>query len=349
MPRPPKPSLYAREGVWHYRFTCAGERQRGSTGQRDHGRAEKVLARIWYEAHQKAGRALPGAGPVARLDLADIYGLWIARLELESGERNHRYVERHKQAIKLALRKLSRPGDVTNERWQAAMRELKDEGSGWRTLQIATYSLRLLCRFAVSIKAMHTAPELSPPPPRFIARGQAPRRSLTESERDRMLKALVENGDDRAARIWTVMAYTGLRRGELERLTTRWIDPKAKTLRVPATAAKSGEEEEVPLHETARKAIRAEAKARKVRAGDPVFGKNDIRRAFRRALKRSKVDPHALTVYHSARHTFGTLLAHAARGDVSAVMAGGRWRSLSMAQRYVHASAERARAAMKRL
>jgi integrase len=121
-------------------------------------------------------------------------------------------------------------------------------------------------------------------------------------------------------------------------------------LRVPAGDAKSAEAEEIALHPKARSAIRAEAADRGVvDQAVPVFGAFDLRRAWRKALAASGIDPTGVTTHHSARHTFGSLVAESSGGDVSAVLAAGRWRSLSVAQRYVHASAERGRAAIRKL
>jgi integrase len=72
------------------------------------------------------------------------------------------------------------------------------------------------------------------------------------------------NGDARAARIWTVMAYAGLRRGEAARLTLRALDRHAGVLHV---FGKSGEHETVPLHPEVSRAVRAEAAANGVRTG----------------------------------------------------------------------------------
>lgn len=230
------------------------------------------------------------------------------------------------------------------------MRKLHEAGLSWASLRHVTITLRHLLRFAVTLGAVASAPELKPPPNRLINREQAPRRALSEGERDRVLRAMVANGDARAARAWTAMAYSGLRRGELARLTLRWLDAQAGVLRIEAGAAKSGEHEQVALHPEVARAVRAEAAANGIRDRDvPVFGGFDLRKAWKRALARARVDAHGLTAHHSARHTFGTILAQLAKGDVTAVQAGGRWRSLAMVQRYVHADAARARAAIRRM
>jgi integrase len=350
MGRPAKPSLYVRDGVWHYRFTAHGQRFRGSTGERDRGRAANFLAARWYEEHRGAKKAAPG--PLAGLDLADLAGLWLAELELQAGEHGPQFVKRHKLDTRYILKHFTHAQSVTDAAWQNAMRALHADGLSWRSLQHATVTLRHLMRFAAESGAIAAAPELRPPKNRLVTKTERKRRALTESERDRVIVALRRNGDDRPARAWTAMAYSGLRKGELARLTLRWLDVGAGVLRIPASAAKSGEDEEVLLHPKVRQAVRAEAAERGIKPDQrdvPVFGGFDIRKAWKRALVRAKVDATGLTAHHSARHTFGTLLAQYARGDVTAVQAGGRWRSLAMVQRYVHANVARAREAMRRL
>jgi integrase len=350
VPRPAKPSLFLRAGVWHYRFTAQGRRFRGSTGERDRGRAASFLAGKWYEAHKGARR--PPGGPLTGLDLADLAALWLAQLEKHAAERGPQYVARHRLDVRYLVERFQRAQDVTKDSWEAAARELHAGGLSWRSLQHATVTLRHLLRFAAEVGAIAAVPEIRPPSNKLAEKEAAPRRALSESERDRVLQAMRANGNHRAARAWQVMAYSGLRRGELMRLTLRWMDVQAEVLRIPAGAAKSGEEETIPLLPQVRQAVRAEAAARAIKPKDldvPVFGRFDLRKAWRKALARARIPAHGLTTHHSARHTFGTLVAQLSRGDVTAVKAAGRWRSLAMVQRYVHASAARARAAMRRL
>lgn len=340
--RPAKPVLEQRGGVWHYRFTVKGHRVRGTTGERDRGRAESYLAARWYEEHQRA-RVPVAAGLGVGLDLRQLAGMWLAQLERHADERNPQFVKRHRLDVRYLLGVFRLPGDATDATWQTGMRKLHEEGLSWASLRHATVTLRGLLRFGASIGAIGAEPALRPPPNRLITKEAAPRRALSDTERDRVLKAL-RRISPRAARAWTAMAYSGLRRGELARLTLRDVDLRAGVIHV---LGKSGHRESVALHPEARKAILAEAsgKAR----GAPVFGRFDIRKAWRKALARSRVDAHGLTAHHSARHTFGTLVAQESRGDVPAVQAALRHRSLAMVQKYVHANAARARAAIRRL
>lgn len=348
MPRPSKPSLELRGGIYRYVFTLQGRRFRGTTGERDRGRAESYLAARWFEEHQRAH--LPVAsGPGVGLDLRTLAGMWLATLERKHAPR---YVKRHRLDVRYLLGIFRLPADATDEAWKVAMDDLHEKGLAWSSVRHATVTLRALLRFCHSVGALAVVPEIKPPTNKIIRRTEAKRGALTEAERDRLLRSMRANGHDRAARIWQAMAFSGLRKGELARLTLRWLDVQADVIRIPADAAKSGEDECIPIHPKVRQAVRAEAAVRGYGAKDrdrPVFGGFDVRKAWAKALVRAKIDVPGLTAHHTARHTFGTIVAQLARGDVTAVQAAGRWRSLSMVARYVHADAERARAAMRRL
>lgn len=346
MARNTEPKVKLRGDTYYFSFTVKGHRFRGTTGERDHGRAQSVLAAKWYE--ETRGTRQAAGGPLARMSLAELAGQWLAEVEARGQEHGPQYVARHKLDVGYILRHFAAASDVTNDAWQTAMRALNADGLSWRSLQHATVTLRHLMRFAAGVGAIGSVPELKPPANKLVAKNAAPRRALTDVERDRVLKALCALGHTRAARIWLVMAYTGLRKSELAKLSLRWIEPGPGLIRVPATAAKSGEEETIPLLPLVRQAVRAEAGKLKDR-DKPVFGGFDMRKSWRAALTRAKVDNYGLTPHHSARHTFGTLVAQLSGGDVTAVQAAGRWRSLAMVAKYVHANAARARAAMKRL
>lgn len=355
MPPRSTPRLFRRSDCasWHYGFRVAGRRVRGCTGEADRGAAERRLAAIWAAAHARSG-VQPAQR--AELDLTQVAALWLAQAEERASEKNPRYVERHEQDIRHLLRVFREPGEITTDAWARACRAWRAQGMSPRSLQHLTTTARHVLRHARAVGALDgDPPSLEAPSGRAVAKAARRRRALSREERDALLESMRKNGDLRAARIWTVLAYTGLRRGEAARLAPDWCSSggpagSERTLTIPAGAAKSGEEEQIPLHPAAWAAI--EEEMRELPRGDsrqPVFGGFDLRKAFARACAAAGIDRRGLTAHHAARHTFGTLLAEVSRGDVSAVLAGGRWRSLSIAQRYVHASAERARVAVRRL
>jgi integrase len=326
-------------------FTAAGQRERGSTGERDRGRAEAYLAARWFEAHRKA-RIPVATGPGARLDLKQIAALWLAQLEERASERNPDYVNRHKLDVRYILGVFKLAQDATDDAWQAAMRKLHEDGLAWSSLRHATITLRHLLRFAASIGAL---PGAGPAPADESAHrarrgtaagalgaGARPRVARDEGERRRPRAAHLDgDGVRRAAPRRGPPTDAALARPAREGAPRLRQERRARDRRAPPAGAA---------------AVLAEAAARGVKdRGAPVFGGFDLRKAWKRALTRAKVDAHGLTAHHSARHTFGTLVAQESRGDVTAVQAALRHRSLAMSAKYVHASAARARAVIRRL
>src|SRR5207302_116836 len=79
--------------------------------------------------------------------------------------------------------------------------------------------------------------------------------------------------------------FTLMRRGEMFALTQRWIDRRAKLIRIPAAHSKSGEDETIPLHPRALKALTGQARARgTVSLDDPIFGEINVRPAYEKPL-----------------------------------------------------------------
>jgi integrase len=186
-------------------------------------------------------------------------------------------------------------------------------------------------------------------------------RPMTRPERGRFLAALEKweplDGTTlpkgTAARFFTIMHYSLLRRGELFALCPNWIDAQVKLIRIPATDSKSGQPEEIPLHPTVRKALNRQIAVRGSLERDlPVFGTINVRKAFEWALVKAKIDrttsQGTITPHHHARHTGATLAANETK-DVLALQALGRWRSLRMVEKYTHAVAERARLVISKL
>ena len=172
---------------------------------------------------------------------------------------------------------------------------------------------------------------------------------MTEEERDSFLAALIKLGYVRPHRIYVVMFWSALRRGEVGAMKLRWIDWKNEFIRIPATDSKSGAVEEIDLHPKVAAALKEELAERgSLKQDEPIFGTFDCKKAFRKAITEAKVDPYGLTAHHSARHTCATLAAESTN-DVMTIQAVGRWKSLQMAQRYTHPDGKRSRAALRRI
>jgi integrase len=128
------------------------------------------------------------------------------------------------------------------------------------------------------------------------------------------------------------MVATGLRRGEAE--TIRWadVDLTAPTLLIHAKRAKGARTRRVPLSREAQ-AVLEELRSEGAAVG-LVWGKHDRRKTVAPAWKRTGLSGRAPTP-HDYRHTCASR-ATAAGLDLVQLMEWFGWRSLAVAQRYLH-------------
>jgi integrase len=210
-------------------------------------------------------------------------------------------------------------------------------------------------------------------------------RALTAHEKKQLVAALIERDDKkragrassnqwRAERSYTLKPTigkfadvlspaviasleTGLRSGELFALQWRSVNFKERTLRVEGKHAKSYQTRTQPLNKTALRTLRDWW----LQQGQPktghVFSKNNrqikcLKNSFYSVLKDAGIDRHneegKRVVWHSLRHTFGTLLG-AANVDPTTLMKLMGHANLSTTQRYLHTDAGRKAEAVKAL
>jgi site-specific recombinase XerD len=151
-----------------------------------------------------------------------------------------------------------------------------------------------------------------------------------------------------------VSLETGIRRGELFGLQWPSVDLDNKNLRVEGPTAKTFETREIPLNDTAFKAIRDWW----LQSGQPkngyVFTTNggqigNLKKSFYSVLEDAKIKRvNALgqrITWHSLRHTFGTLLGAQNVDSTTLRMLMGH-ANLATTQGYLHSDSERKRAAV---
>ncbi len=128
------------------------------------------------------------------------------------------------------------------------------------------------------------------------------------------------------------MVATGVRRGEAE--TVQWadVDTTARTLLIHAKRAKGARTRRVPLQQEALAVLE------ELRADGPavglVWGKHDRRKTVAPAWKRTGLSGRAPTP-HDYRHTCASRAA-AAGLDLVQLMDWFGWKSVAVAQRYLH-------------
>lgn len=343
------PKLKLRGSTWHYAFTVAGERTRESTHCADRAGAEAVAAGAWFAALKRRGVAVPRQA--LKLDLVTLTACWLAELEDLAGEKADGFVQGYRADTRRMLKRFAELEHINAASFKAWSADLVKGGCSWRTVQHQAHTVRTFLRWCVGAGHLDLAPEIKGPTRKLVAKSQAPRRAMKPGERDRFLRHLVKTKRLRAHRIYTVMFWSALRMGELEALTPRWLDRRARLIRLPPDHTKSGLVEEVYLDPRVARAIRQELAAREgagkgpgsvLELDRPVFGPFDCSRAFWSAVRELKLDATGLTAHHVARHTACTLAADRTR-DVRALQAVGRWKSLEMVQKYLHPDARLSR------
>lgn len=144
--------------------------------------------------------------------------------------------------------------------------------------------------------------------------------------------------------------HTGLRQSELLHLQWSMIDMNRRTLTL--SEQKNGAIDTLPLNQTAMEVLGERAKAHPAQTGY-VFatpkgtprGPRNVLRAFYQACRAAGI---AHCRFHDLRHTFATRLVQ--RGvDLYTVQKLGRWKTLSMVQRYAHHNPDSLRPGIERL
>jgi integrase len=128
--------------------------------------------------------------------------------------------------------------------------------------------------------------------------------------------------------------HTGLRQGELLRLTWPDVDWNVGVLTVQES--KAGERRRIPMNSTVVGLLSSLKELHAASTTDRVFPHDGryLRRAFTKAVKASSLTPFR---FHDLRHTFASRLAMQGANDRT-LMALGGWKSPAMLTRYAHLS-----------
>jgi len=155
-------------------------------------------------------------------------------------------------------------------------------------------------------------------------------RYLTDEQEARLLAALPV----RFQSIVTAAIHTGLRQGELLRLTWSDVDWTVGVLTIHET--KSGERRRVPMNSVVQTLFTEVRATQPPAATDRVFPHDHryLRRAFAKAVMAAGLVPFR---FHDLRHTFASRLAMQGANDRT-LMALGGWKSPRMLDRYAHLS-----------
>jgi integrase len=155
-------------------------------------------------------------------------------------------------------------------------------------------------------------------------------RYLTDAQRETLLGALLPKYNG----LVVVALNTGLRQGELLRLT--WADVDWQTGILTVSRTKGGKSRPVPMNSIVQDLLSHLKLQGQVPTDNRLFPFRDrsMRRVFERAVKKAGLQPFR---FHDLRHTFASRLAMQGENDRT-IMALGGWKSPAMLSRYAHLS-----------
>jgi len=166
---------------------------------------------------------------------------------------------------------------------------------------------------------------------RFKAKDERRERRLREGELDKLLAAATSRGQTDLIAAIKLAIETGMRRGELLRMTWRDIDWSEPSLRIPVT--KNGEARTIPLSRTALAVLQAR-KPGQTHEDDRVFTwtGNALRLAWERLRKRAGITD---LRWHDLRHEATSRLFELGLTAPEVALFTGH-KSLVMLSRYTH-------------
>lgn len=173
---------------------------------------------------------------------------------------------------------------------------------------------------------------------------EKPYHALTHDEQTALIGAAGEEPKARHLQPLVVVALnTGMRRGELLRLT--WSDVDLVARLVTVRQSKSGKVRYIPLNAAAVKALRSIQRPEGLVFTHRGQAIHTVRRSFANALRRAKIRP---CRFHDLRHTFATNLVLGGVDLVTVQQLMGH-ADISMTARYTHPTPENKRAAVESL
>lgn len=359
MARHPKPYSLQRRAdspYWWVRFPD-GHRESLEIELGDRPAAEReAAARFLARGGDPGKRRAAEANKL--VELPKLIELFVADVEAKYTGKDKRHVDRiegdlvyHVEAYVSDVRK------ITGDWWDEHKVKLHHSREGgrlkWRSIAHLGQTLRRFLRWCHKRGLLETVPELTPPSSVDQKADSAPRKAMSEEQVHAFIAALRQLGEDRAARIYTVLFESWQRKSTIEALTLRWIDWKAETITIPAEHFKTRREKLIDLTPECAAAIRQELAERgTISLDESIFGRFDFHQewdaerkggVFGRALVLAGIDPYGLTPHHVTRHSAASIAGGRPGASLAGLMAQAGGDSAAMAERYLHPSLKDAR------
>lgn len=158
---------------------------------------------------------------------------------------------------------------------------------------------------------------------------------LSQEELHRLLDAIAADENKQVGNIMLMALYTGMRRGELFKLS--WADVDFARGFILIRDPKGGKSQSIPLNDAARRLLEGHERT----ASKYVFpGKNgkplvDIKRSANR-IKKAAGLPSDFRPLHGLRHTYASMLASSGKVDIYTLQKLMTHKTPVMTQRYAH-------------
>lgn len=158
--------------------------------------------------------------------------------------------------------------------------------------------------------------------------------TLNKKELSHLLKALQESEDTQVSHLMLLALYTGMRKGELLRLS--WNDVDLENGFVTIRAPKGGKTSRIPLNSAAHNVLK-----RHPRISDHVFCNHkkepflDIRKRVN-IIRKAAGLPEGFRPLHGLRHVYASMLASSGQVDLYTLQRLLTHKSFQMTQRYAH-------------
>lgn len=356
--------LYTRadSAFWQVQWGGRGAPREALGVPSDHPRteAEGEVARRYVARGGKGRASATTAGPLARLELAELVPLYIEQVEATYRGKDATYASRKATDLsEYVATRWKHASDITTDEWKEAMSKLHHKNKGplrWRSIAHLAHTLRGFLEWCQQKGIIQTVPQLEGPSTKEQRMDSNQRRALTVDEMEAFLWALALMGEDRALRIYIVLLETWQRKSTIEAMTLRWVDFTRETITIPAMHFKTGVEKEIDLTPRCAVAIRGElTESQDIGPDKPIFGRFNFHQSwddkkkggvFGRALTMAAIDRHGLTAHHVTRHTAATLALESGVSILGAMAQGG-WDSMQSMERYTHQRLQHARQAAR--
>ncbi len=344
-------TLFQRSnGRWYVRFWLNGQRRMLSTGETDYDKALMTVKEI-IEGAANPTRSMQSP-PITFFQLADEFERYIEKRWMPKTVENDKSRLRGLRAVfgKKNVSDISRQQlmDYLEQRTEKTVVRVKAGKRYEQKINIDTVnreltSIKLLFKFAVEKGYITENPaEKIKPFPRLPDKdGNIPtgeRRPLTKDEWNRLLEASEKSKNELLTFILKIDKYSGLRKGELRRLTWDDVDFDKNVLSVRQTKNKSTIDK--PMPRKLRQVLLALRDkypfAQYVLCKPDGSPCGDWRTSFNNACKRAGLDD---VCFHMLRHTCFSNLGNHGYGPFQIKAYSGH-KSLKMVQRYTKISPE---------